>query len=150
MKLRNIFKTTICLCIALIMLICMTPAWFSSISLAENTFTESIQQLSASLEVVPYGTGSANMNYPTTSISVITGYVDQVKYAGYFGTGGSDGVVVLRFTNNSTGDFKDFTFICDSSWYTRNLNFQLTPGIYRITEVANTVGNFTYLFANFY
>lgn len=138
MKLRNIFKIAICTYMAIALLLCVIPT-FPAVAEAETSTT---------LSTYANG-GNGNFIYPeTTSFAIVAGPVNTVTYSGYYGLFGSEGVVVLRFTNTSTGDFKSWTFVCDGTQYTRSLGYSLPAGSYRITLVDSTVDNFSYLNVN--
>lgn len=94
-------------------------------------------------EVTPYGTGYGSIIYPqSTTLRISRGYVDTVSYTGTYGLFGSSGVITLRFTNQSTGDFRSFPFICDNAYHVQKMNIQLTAGTYTVTTIGSNVGNF--------
>lgn len=93
---------------------------------------------------------SNNIIYPDTTTLTLTKTVSKVTYTGTYGLFGSSGVVVLRFTNKSTGESRTHTFVCDQSSHTDSLGINPYPaGTYSVTVEANTVKNFRELYLNF-
>lgn len=91
-----------------------------------------------------------NIIYPNTKTLSLTKTVSSVTYTGIYGILGSSGVIVLRFTNTSTGESRTHTFVCDKNPHTSSLGINPYPaGTYTITVEANTVKNFKELYLNF-
>ncbi len=132
--------------VTLAMLLCITLCGLpvSAKTLDEDDVTYS------SNEAVTYGTGYGSIIYPqNTTLKINAGYVDTVSYTGVYGLFGSSGVITLRFTNQSTGDFKSFPFICDNGYYVQKMNIQLPAGTYTVTTAGSNVGNFQQLTISF-
>lgn len=114
-------------------------------------FAQETEDVQSNTEtIVARGAGYGSVIYPDKStVTINRGYVDTVSYTGTYGLFGSSGIVVLRFTNVSTGDLKSWTFICDNSYHVDKLNYQLPAGTYSISLQASTVKNLVDLKINF-
>lgn len=133
---RSNIKKVICICAVLALCFSMMPV----MAFAKEQSTT----------ITPYGAGQGHIIYPTsTQLTITGGSVDYVKYTGTYGLFGKEGVIVLKFTNTTTGDFKSITFICDNSYYQRQLPISLPAGTYTVTCEANTVTNFYNISINF-
>ncbi len=63
---------------------------------------------------------------------------------------GNTGVVILRFTNRTTGEVRNHTFLCDNVYHNREtLGNAFSTGTWDISLVTSTCGNFVSIFMNF-
>ena len=109
-----------------------------------STFSNFLRNI---LTFSPQGSSSI-INYPTQTSISINGTVSKVDYTGTYNTWlglGKSGLIVLRFTNRATRDFKSWTFICDNGFHSDNLGYTLPSGTYDIKLLVNTVKQFQVL-----
>ena len=121
---------------------------FTSIPIfASNVTSIPVTDIGENTKITPRGSSSI-ISYPNNTSISINGTVSKVEYTGTYNTWlglGHSGVVVLRFTNRSTGDFKSWTFICDNGFHSDNLGYTLPSGTYDIELLVNTVKQFQLL-----
>ena len=95
--------------------------------------------------------GHGNVIYPNSNqVTIYSGSVNKVSYTATYGLFGSPGLVALYFTNNDTGDFKSWDFICDNNYNQDTWKYiSLPPGTYTITMANCTAKNFKNISINF-
>lgn len=115
---------------------------------AEKTSENSCELPSEDSTITPYSTNF--FVYPSNTTVTISRRTSKVTYTGVYSTiNGHSGVIVLRFTNTSTGDIKSWTFIVNNAQQVDRFSVPLEAGTYQITQMSNTVQGFVELSATF-
>lgn len=142
------FKKTVCgLLAAVFCITAMTVTAFAQE--LSSTVVSTNDTIASDVFDIQEARASYTLIYPRGSSFTLGHSVSKVEYKGTYGLFGSSGVVVLRFTNLSTGDSKSNTFVCDGSTHVENLPYTLPAGSYSVTCEANTVKNLSQLSISF-
>ena len=137
---RNIFKRACACFLALLMIMGTTMTAFA----AEN---EQIVEPKKTTAITTRASGDAE--FPSQRSVLISGSATKVAYTAV--CTGKTGVVILRFTNRSTGEVRNHTFICDNVYHS-NSKLGINPfseGWWDIEYVMSTCDNFITIFMNF-
>lgn len=125
---KKLLQLVMCLCMALIV----------ATSISIPVFATEFRSGEVSSQVDPRNTNGFSWKNEQTSV-YLSGNMKKVNYTGIITSGQtSESYVVLRFTNNRTGDSYTQGFICDGGTYTRNLGQTYPEGNYTVTFVTAT------------
>lgn len=84
--------------------------------------------------------------FPDENSVYISASETKVEYTGV--CAGNSGVVVLRFTNENTGEVRNHTFICNNVYQINSIN-PFSEGRWHIELVKATCENFDRIFLTF-